>query len=123
MFVASYSHVVSYDVGGRWVYVDSDKEAVDLYIMNHAKKHDVVITQDIGLASVLLRKQVYVISPRGKSYVEDDMDTVLHIRYLSAKERRQGNFSKGPKPFTEEDRKDFIKSLEKILSNLAGFRM
>jgi uncharacterized protein len=40
----------------RWKFVDSTKEAVDLYMMNHVKAGDLVITQDIGLASTLLPK-------------------------------------------------------------------
>jgi uncharacterized protein len=115
--------MVSYDIGGAWAYVDSDKEAVDLYIMNHASKGDIVITQDIGLASTLVNRDVVSISPRGHLYLEKDMDTVLHLRYLSAKERRSGSHSKGPKPFTEEDRNHFIMSFENILSKLAGFKM
>lgn len=121
IFVASYAHMISYDIGGQWVYVDSVKEAVDLYIMNHATKKDIAITQDIGLASILVKRQVVTLSPRGKQYLEEDMEEVLHFRYLSAKERRSGTYSKGPKPFSEQDRKHFITNLEKILSKLAGF--
>lgn len=121
VFVASYAHVVSYDIGGKWVYVDSQKEEVDLYIMNHASKGDIVVTQDIGLASILVKRDVIAISPRGKRYLEKDMDAVLHVRYLAAKERRAGSHSKGPKPFTESDRQNFITSLEGICRNLQGF--
>jgi hypothetical protein len=35
-----------------WKYVDSGKEAADLFIMNHASKGNITITQDIGLASI-----------------------------------------------------------------------
>ncbi|WP_223591651.1 DUF188 domain-containing protein [Neobacillus bataviensis] len=31
-----------------WKYVDSGKEAEDLFIMNHAQTGDIVITQDIS---------------------------------------------------------------------------
>lgn len=120
IFVASYAHTLSYDIGGKWVYVDATKEAVDLYIMNHAKPNDIAVTQDIGLASVLVNRNIVVLSPRGKQYLEKEMDMVLHLRYLSAKERRSGNYSKGPRAFTEEDKNDFIISFEKKLSKLAG---
>lgn len=79
-----------------------------------------VITQDIGLASMLVNQNVYTISPRGKIFNNSDMDTSLHIRYLAAKERRNGHYSKGPKPFSNSDRIHFINSLQKILSKLAG---
>jgi len=104
----------------NWRFVDSTKEAVDLYIMNHVKKKDIVITQDIGLASTLLPKGVFVLSPKGISYDENTIVTSLDMRYLSAKARRRGIYGKGLKPFTNEDRMKFIKEFEKILSTFAG---
>ena len=99
-----------------WVYVDSDKEAADLYIMNHVHKGDITVTQDIGLASTLLAKGVMVLSPRGSSYEEKSIQTALDLRYLSAKERRKGNFGKGPKAFSAKDRENFMKELTRVLS-------
>jgi uncharacterized protein YaiI (UPF0178 family) len=119
-FVASYAHVLNTKMDGKWVYVDTGKEEVDLYIINHAKMYDIVITQDIGLASLLLGKKMIVISPRGRQFFEETIDIALNMRYLSAKERRKGFYSKGPSPFTDEDRKNFTHTLEKILSNLEG---
>lgn len=121
-FVASYSHIVKNEIPGTWVYVDDEKESADLCILNHAKKHDVVVTQDHGLASMLVSRNVYVLSPRGKQYEESEMDMMLHMRFLSAKERRKGNYSKGPKAFSQQDRENFMHSLKKTLSNIAGIR-
>lgn len=101
----------------RWVYVENEKEAADLFILNHVNKRDIVVTQDIGLASTLLPKEVFVLSPRGSIYNEEDIVTALDMRYLSAKARRQGNFGKGPKPFSKEDRQRFINQLTLLLSN------
>lgn len=120
LFVASYAHSSTQTYCGEWKYVDSYKEAADLYILNHAKRFDVVVTQDIGLASMLVNQKVYAISPRGKIFNESDMDTSLHLRFLAAKERRSGRYTKGPKPFTNHDRIHFTNSLKKILSKLAG---
>lgn len=82
-FVASYNHLSDKKYGGDWTFVDTGKEAVDLYIVNHVKKDDVVVTQDIGLAGILLKKGVHVITPRGKQY------TVLKQHYNSAIFRRK----------------------------------
>lgn len=122
IYVASYAHSTSLKYGGEWKYVDCDKEAADLYIVNHASQNDLVVTQDLGLASMLMSKHVDVISPRGKIYSEQDMDTSLYLRFLSAKERRSGHYSKGPKPFTNSDRNHFINNLQKMLSKLAGIK-
>ncbi|NKE05133.1 DUF188 domain-containing protein [Bacillus selenatarsenatis] len=117
VFVASYAHTKNDLQGQNWVFVDSHKEAVDLYLMNHVKKGDFAVTQDIGLASTLIAKGVYAISPRGNLFEEKDIQTALDLRYLSARARRQGSYGKGPKPFTERDREKFIKGLNKLLLN------
>ncbi|WP_226667373.1 YaiI/YqxD family protein [Metabacillus litoralis] len=119
-FVASYNHTSDRTYGGKWVYVDTGKEEADLYIVNHVKKNDIVISQDIGLAGLLLRKGVIVITPRGKQYTEANIETALQFRYLSAMERRSGKHTKGPKKFTAEDNVNFITTIEKILSKDAG---
>ncbi|EDL63151.1 YaiI/YqxD family protein [Bacillus sp. SG-1] len=120
IFIASNAHRKNTPEAGEWVYVDSSKEAADLYIMNHIKKGDLLVTQDIGLASIVLPKGVYAISPRGKEFREETISTALDFRYLSAKERRKGKFGKGPKPYTAEDRDRFVFTFKKILSNFAG---
>lgn len=118
-FVASYKNMMN-EHEGDWVYVDADKEAADLYIANAVSQGDVVITADIGLAGTLIGKRVYVLSPRGKEYTESNINSLLDMRYQSAKLRRQGKHTKGPKAFTKQDRVNFINNLTKILSNHEG---
>ncbi|WP_445490537.1 YaiI/YqxD family protein [Niallia sp. 03133] len=120
LFIASYAHMTKEQEEMKWKYVDSSKEAVDLFIMNKVKKQDIVITQDIGLASTLLLKGVYVLSPRGIVMEEKDIQTALDMRYLSAKARRRGIYGKGPKSFSEDDRQRFKKNLKRILSKIEG---
>ncbi len=121
LFCCNYHHNIHHKLTyGNWKYVDSGKEAADLYIMNHAEKGDVVITQDIGLASTLLPKGVQVLSPRGVMFHEKDIQTALDIRFLNAKARKRGVYGKGPKPFRTEDRERFLLELTRILSKFAG---
>ncbi len=117
MFVASYAHMSIHPPEERWIYVDNEKEAADLYIQNHISKWDIVVTQDIGLASTLLLKEVSVLSPKGMVYKEEDMETALQMRFLSAKARRRGQYGKGPKPFSKDDRQRFIHQLTELLSD------
>ncbi|WNS77620.1 DUF188 domain-containing protein [Bacillus sp. DTU_2020_1000418_1_SI_GHA_SEK_038] len=37
--------------GTYWEFIDPSKEACDLFIMNHVQKRDIVVKQEIGLAS------------------------------------------------------------------------
>lgn len=120
-FVTSFDHHSQTLIPGEWVYVDPGHDSVDLFIINRIRKNMCLITHDIGLASLALAEGAYVISPRGKLYEKDTIDTSLFFRYLHAKERRRGNYGKGPKPFTLEDRNEFKKSLHKLLSNIEGF--
>jgi uncharacterized protein YaiI (UPF0178 family) len=121
IFVASLAHAGSERLGGKWIFVDAVKEEADMYIINHSARHDIVVTQDYGLASLLLPKGVHVISPRGRVYTEFNIGNLLQDRYLSAKARKSGSRTKGPSRFTEEDLMKFTSSLKKILSNDEGF--
>lgn len=91
-----------------------------MYILNHVRKNDIVITHDIGLASILLQKCAHVLSPRGILFTEETINAHLYLRYVSAKARKNGHYVKGPKQFQQKHQHHFIILLEKILSNYAG---
>ncbi|MGM9922871.1 MAG: YaiI/YqxD family protein [Bacillus sp. (in: firmicutes)] len=120
VFVASIKNKTDKYPEARWVYVDWDKEAADLYMMNMAKKGDIAVTSDIGLAAALLGKGVCVLSPKGTFYNEHNIDSLLFMRHTAAKKRRKGVYTKGPKAFTANDRQKFQEVLMRILSNFAG---
>ncbi|MCT8139693.1 YaiI/YqxD family protein [Anaerobacillus sp. CMMVII] len=120
VFVASYAHSLDRLEGSTIVMVDSRMEEVDLYIINHCKRGDIVVTQDHGLASLLLPKGIKVISPRGKQFLNEDIDELLLARYLGKMQRRAGMKTKGPTKFTKEDNLKFVEKFEKILSNVEG---
>ncbi|EUJ33360.1 UPF0178 protein [Listeria floridensis FSL S10-1187] len=117
VFVASYNHFSPSKDEGTWVYVDTDKESADLKIVNLSKKGDIVITQDIGLASMLLAKCT-IFSNRGEMYQNDAMTMLLEQRESRAKARRRGEYGKGPRKLTEKDRQTFTQNLDGFLMNL-----
>ncbi|MBC2099171.1 YaiI/YqxD family protein [Listeria booriae] len=115
-FVASYNHYsVNLPDGETWIFVDTDKESADMRILNLAKSGDIVITQDIGLASMLLAKGVATFSNRGEEYRESEIAMMLDIRYLHAKERRQGKYSKGTKAMNNQDNENFLHKLDTFI--------
>lgn len=120
IFVSTYNSLGREQEASFWHYVDTGKEAVDMYITNHARSGDVVVTHDAGLAALLLPKNVTVIHPRGVVFSEMDIFSALQRRYLARKERRRGHLPKGPKKFTKEDRERFCNNFKIILSNIAG---
>lgn len=93
------------------VVVDKEKQAADIYIINAVGKNDIVVTDDYGLASLVLSKKAYPISSRGKRYYENDISQLLEQRHISAKLRRAGKKTKGPKRLTKEDKQLFEEKL------------
>src|SRR5699024_11969969 len=84
-------------------YVDKGTEMPDLKIMSIVKRGDIIITQDYGLASMLLVKGCYVMHHKGFQYTEHNIDHLLSSLHASAQARRAGYRTKGPKAFTDSD--------------------
>jgi len=104
--------------GVETVYVDTGADAADYRIMQLAERGDMLITQDYGLASLGLGKGCTVLHHKGFAYTNDNIDQLLQSRHLSAKARRSGQKTKGPRPFTSEDREKFKTLLVKTLENM-----
>ena len=99
------------------IQVDNEPEAADLALMNYSRTGDIVVTQDMGVASMLLGKKAKVLSPRGLIYTEENIVPLLEMRHTMQKERRRGHWrGGGPKRFSESDRRRFLKSLRHLLS-------
>lgn len=116
--VASFDHRLEPKEGVEIIQVDRSDQSVDLYIANRLRPGNILVTQDFGLATIGLAKQAIVLSNRGQQYSDRTIDFLLESRHESAKRRRGGKHSKGPKPFTEEDRHMFLQSLTKVLRGL-----
>jgi uncharacterized protein YaiI (UPF0178 family) len=97
------------------VTVDASDQSADLYIANALTSRDVLVTGDYGLAALGLARGAAVLTPRGKEIRETDIDGLLEQRHFSAKLRRGGTRTKGPPPFTDEDRLRFQQKLTKLL--------
>lgn len=109
VLVKSYSHFSpkQENSGVQTIYVDTGADSADYRILKEAKADDIIITQDYGLASLGLAKSCIVLHHKGFSYTDENIDTLLQTRHLSAQARKAGKKTKGPKPFTEEDREKF----------------
>ena len=104
LIVKNYNHNIESDYGVV-VTVDNIKEAADLYIANHIEKGDILVTQDYGLASMVLGKSTYVINPSGKILDDSNIDLLLNQRHINKELRQKHNiYSK----FKKRDRKDNI---------------
>jgi len=118
LMVASYDHRLEPEPGVEVKQVDRSSQSVDLYISNEVRPGDIVVTQDFGLATVALARRAVVLSNRGERYTDDTIDFLMERRHQSAKARRGGLRTKGPKAMTGEDRERFQQKLTKVLANM-----
>ncbi len=116
IIVCNVHHMINTDYG-KVITVDSGSDVADHEIVNLTKKGDLVITQDYGLASLILLKGAYVLHQDGWFYTADNIDTLLLQRHLSQKMRkakkRHGHISKRK----ESDNQKFKEKLEIFLKN------
>lgn len=101
--------------GVETVVVPQGADAVDFAIISKTEKGDIVITQDYGLASIVLSKESHSINQDGLIYNKFNIESLLFSRHMSQKLRNSGKRSKGPKKRTLEQDKEFEKSLMKII--------
>lgn len=96
-------------------YVDSGFQSVDMKVANEAKSKDIVITQDFGVAAMVLAKGAYAMGPKGHIYDDDNIDKLLFERHMSGKVRRSGGKTFGPKKRTSEDDEKLYYNLIKLI--------
>lgn len=109
-----------YRKGAETVTVSKGPDAVDFVLVNRVKKGDIVVTQDYGLAAMVLAKQGYPIDQNGRMYSAENIDQLLHGRHIAKKIRQGGGRMKGPKKRKPEDNEKFIANLEELLQNITS---
>lgn len=112
--VASFNHRITGN--HRHITVDNEAQAVDIAISNLCQKGDLVVTQDWGLAAVVMGKGCRALSPHGVVYQEGKMDFLLEERHEKQKIRKAGGRTKGPAARSGEDDARFRDSLKNLLS-------
>lgn len=90
--IRSFSHFSNqlYPPHVSTLYVDDGPDAVDYKIVQLSTKDDIVITQDYGLASLLVDKVLIVMHHNGKIYNSKNIQQLLDKRYMNAQIRKQG---------------------------------
>ncbi len=101
--------------GVSTVQVGSGRDAADFAIVEMLEPEDVVVTQDLGLAAMVLGRGARAVSPRGRIYSPITMDAELAVRHAEQKHRRSGGRTRGPSAFEDEDRERFVSALERLL--------
>ena len=96
--------------------VSCGSDSADFAIVERLQPNDVVVTQDIGLASMVLGRGAAAIGVRGYVYSKATIDMQLFIRHEEKKVRRAGGRTQGPAAFTDDDRERFRRNLAQLLN-------
>jgi len=109
------NHVISSNYSKVRI-VGAGSDAVDFAILNSCSKGDIVVTNDGGLASLVLAKKGYVVNSHGRNYTERDIDSILNSRYIMSKAKRRGckNFKGMEK--NKEPHPSFYTSLSNLIN-------
>lgn len=104
-FLPTYGEVIS---------VDISKEAADIYIANHAKSGDLVITNDKGLSSLALSKKARVMDFQGNFIDDNNIVAMLESRHFKRKMRERQVYFNIEKRDNSAD-EEFYRALDKFL--------
>lgn len=102
------------------VVLDTGNDNVDYAIVGEVKTGDLVITQDYGLASLVLAKGGQALNQDGMAYTNENIDILLGRRHLYAKMRKAGVRTPNASKRTMQQNEQFCKVLEKQLKFLNG---
>lgn len=98
--------------------VSKGADSVDFALVNMIDCGDVVVTQDYGLAAMCLAKKASVINQDGMLYTDDNIDALLHSRYVAKKIRNSGGRLKGAAKRTELQNAKFEESIASLAQKI-----
>lgn len=108
------SHIINSDYA-QIITVSKGADSVDFALVNEVKNGDIVVTQDYGLAAMVLSKGGKAITQNGMIISDSNLGLLLTSRYESKKARMSGAHLKGPKKRTAQNDEVFVKSFKSLL--------
>jgi uncharacterized protein YaiI (UPF0178 family) len=103
----------------RSVQVGAGFDVADGEIVRRVESGDMVVTQDIPLAALVLEKGALALNPRGELYTAETIAQRLSMRNFMEELRGAGVDTGGPAGFHARDRHAFANQLDRWL---VGFR-
>lgn len=97
------------------IQVASGLNAADTRIIDLAKPGDLIITDDIPLASAVVGKGCLVLSQRGEMLEEENIAERLSARDFMTELRESGINTGGPAPLSQRNRQSFANQLDRLL--------
>lgn len=100
--------------------VGAGADAVDFKLVSICRKGDLVVTQDYGVAAMILGKGAYGIHQSGKWYTNENIDQMLMERHMAKKARnaKKKHHLKGSAKRTAEYDLHFEESLRRLIDSV-----
>ncbi len=112
-------------LGNPWVtavWVNGGPDIADQHIVDEAEPGDLVVTQDIPLAALLVPKGVAVLDPRGEEHTTETIGERLSVRDFMEQARTAGVVTGGPPPYDARAKQAFAAALDRALTRLQRHR-
>ena len=100
------------------IVVAKGTDAADFKLANLAGKGDIVVTQDYGVAAMVLSRGARAVSQNGMIYSGDNIAGLLMGRHQNRVIRSAGGRTKGQGKRTRKQDKDFEEALLKLIADL-----
>ena len=101
--------------GAQTLIFDKGADSVDFALVNRTTPGDIVITQDYGLASMCLGRNVRVLHQDGWEYTLDNISGLMEQRHANKKHRLAGGRTKGPSKRTRQQDEAFATTFQQML--------
>ena len=94
------------------IIVDEEPDAADTWIVNNLVSGDIIITNDIPLASDCVKLGAKVIKTNGQTLDQDTIGLAVACRNLAQNLRETGEIKGYQAPYSPNDRSQFLRTLD-----------
>ena len=98
--------------------VDQGMDSADFAIANHTNKSDIVVTNDAGLASIILAKKASCLNTKGIIFTNQNIDRYMHRRYMTKQMLQKSHHRYNPNQHKQqypENQPSFYESLHHLI--------
>lgn len=117
-FVANKFLRLNFSQNVNMIQVPQGADVADSHIVQMATEDDLVVTQDIPLASELVAKNIVVLDPRGDLHTKESIGERLSVRNFMDQMRGAGLATGGPKPFGDKEKQRFANAFDSMVTKL-----
>lgn len=118
ILVCDTSHIIT-EPDCETITVDKQSDSADYAIINRLNENDICITQDYGLAAMVIAKNGIAVHQNGFLYTNENIDRMLFERHVAKQVRMAGKRSTKHKARSKENDEKFQMFFDKFIKQLA----